>query len=202
MSAKSSSSSEASSEDLQSIAPPPELLARIGGSEPSGEAAAFEKVSCVGEGAFGAVWLVRRRSDAVHFALKEVLRSRLAASEENVRRMWDERRALYAVTEARQSSSATSEGKEETVSPVLIGAVTSFTSPDSLSLVMDLVEGAPISEHLRSSGCLAQTAARWYAAEVAGALSWLHRAGWLYRDLKAEQAVSSGQQPPCRPAMS
>lgn len=189
-SASDEAAEEASSRDLEQCQLPPHLQACLEDSASNSAAAAFEKISCIGEGAFGAVWIVQRSSDRAHFALKEVTRARLAASEENARRMWDERRALYAVSEARHESSETSDAGTA-VSPALIGAVASFTTPDCISLVMDLVEGAPLSEHLRTIKQMPQATARWYAAEVAGALSWLHGAGWLYRDLKASNVMIS-----------
>jgi len=46
-------------------------------------------------------------------------------------------------------------------------------------------------EHLRAAMQLPELQARWYVAEIAGALDWLHAAGWLYRDLKLTNIMVS-----------
>lgn len=196
----SSHSSEASDEDephdagcggggLESLSP--EALAALGlasgvavGAAPGPIEAEFEKVSCLGEGAFGAVWLVKSKSRGSHAALKELPRARVT-TEAEVRRVWEERAALYAVTDARSTSSTAA------VSPALVGAIASFTTALTVCLVMDLVEGAPLHQHVRHLGSLPEETARWYTAEVAGALDWLHTAGWLYRDLKLSNVMVS-----------
>ncbi|CAE8641920.1 unnamed protein product [Polarella glacialis] len=135
----------------------------------------FEKISCLGEGGFGDVWLARCRSSGLHVALKEVPRVQADA-----RRLWLERAVLSEVSEARH------QGEASTVSPALVGLVASFATPFAVCLAMDLVEGATLNEHVRAAPTrsLPEAQARWYVAEIAGALDWLHGCSWLYRDLK------------------
>ncbi|CAK0821981.1 unnamed protein product [Prorocentrum cordatum] len=168
---------------------PAEALAALGlsGQPARGLAAEFRKVSCLGEGAFGAVWLARREADGRHVALKEVPRIRLASDVE-ARRLWDERDALLAVRDARGDPA-----RAGGVSPALVAAVASYATPTAVCLVMELVEGATLHEHVRRAGRLQEEAARWYAAEVAGAIGWLHAEGWLYRDLKMGNVMVSAR---------
>ena len=78
------------------------------------------------------------------------------------------------------------------VSPALTALVASFTTSFAICLAMDLVEGAHLMEHLRAAqGHLPEPQAKWYAAEIACALRWLHSAGWLYRDLKLTNVMVS-----------
>lgn len=163
----------------------PAFLA-AGAAAASGRAAAFERLSCLGEGAFGAVWHARRREDGRAVALKEISRGRVAGSDAEARRLWEERDALTAIAEARQDPSSGS-----SVSPALVGLVESYTTPMALCLVMDLAEGIPLHELLRRAHRFPEDNARWCTAEVAGALGWLHGAGWLYRDLKLSNVILS-----------
>ena len=77
------------------------------------------------------------------------------------------------------------------VSPALAALVASFTTSFAICLAMDLVEGAHLLEHLRAATRLGESQAQWYTAEIAGALRWLHAAGWLYRDLKLTNVMVS-----------
>jgi len=187
----SEASEAASSESANSVsnAPHEEELALPSWLIPApvtGPAADFEKVSLIGEGAFGAVWLARRKSDSQHVALKEVARARVQTTDDDIRRLWEERNVLLAIKEARQNHDCS-----PSVSHALVGAIISYTTASSICIVMDLVEGVPLHEHVRKLGHLPNKAACWYAAEVSDALSWLHASGWLYRDLKMSNVMVS-----------
>lgn len=176
------SSSEASGSGSSQRSEKPALMpAFLLPAAPIGAEAEYEKVTCLGEGAYGAVWFARRKSDNLKVALKEISRIRFS-SDDDVRRMWDERAVLLAIKEA-QATNATGVA-------ALTGAFASFATASSVCLVMDLVEGAPLSEHVRLAP-LPEIRAQWYAAEVASGLGWLHGAGWLYRDLKLSNVVIS-----------
>jgi len=194
-SSRSNASSSAGSDAIDGISPEAAaaLAALAGGpAAAGGPEDGYKKVSCIGEGAFGAVWLARRKEDGGHVALKEVPRMRVMGSEKDVRRLWDERAVLLEVTSARKDLAETS-----TVPPALVGAAVFFATRSCLCFAMDLVEGAPLNDHVRRAGenasggaiGLTETAACWYACEVASALDWLHRRGWIYRDLKLSNVV-------------
>jgi len=141
--------------------------------------APFEKISCLGEGAFGAVWLARRKSDDTYVALKEVGRHvadpLLLSLERDVLREISQRRAE----------------RPREVSPALAGLVTTFVTPFAVCMAMDLVEGTHLQDHLRAEGPMKEPRVQWYTAELAGALDWLHKAGWLYRDVKLTNVMLS-----------
>eukprot|EP00928_Gymnodinium_smaydae_P028779 TRINITY_DN21853_c0_g1_i2.p1 TRINITY_DN21853_c0_g1~~TRINITY_DN21853_c0_g1_i2.p1 ORF type:complete len:226 (+),score=47.29 TRINITY_DN21853_c0_g1_i2:3-680(+) len=180
---ESGSEAAGSAAGAAAAALPPHILAALRPPDSDGPASAFEKLSCLGEGGYGAVWLARRKADGLYVALKEVSRLRLCGSDDDVRRLWDERRALGCVADARAAEDE--DGGAGAVSPVLVGLVASYATPLALHLVMDLVEGAPLHLHLRRGlGPPGVLASRLLAAELASALAWLHRRGWLYRDLK------------------
>jgi len=129
------------------------------------------------------VWLARRKTDGQHYALKEMQRSRVDEGA-LLKSVWEERAALRAVTNAREQD-------DSAVSQALVGSVTSYTTSCAVCLVMDLVEGAPLHEHVRQLGRLPEASARWYVAEISDALGWLHGSGWLYRDLKLSNVMIS-----------
>jgi len=186
----SSSCSSAGSCGAALAAPPAflaALAARLTPQTKTGPGAAYERVSCLGEGAFGAVWLARRHDNGQRVALKEIPRSNIA-TEEQVRRLWDERNALLAVRAARQNAE-----QEPKVSPALTALVESYTTPMTLCLIMDLVDGPPLHDLIRRARRLPEELVRWYTAELALAVGWLHNAGWLFRDLKMSNVVISSK---------
>ncbi|CAJ1365435.1 unnamed protein product [Effrenium voratum] len=149
-----------------------------GEQPPAVSAAPYEKISCLGEGAFGAVWLARCKSSGRHVALKEVSRQLADPA-----LLVPERDLLRQVAEAREQGSW--------VSPALTGLVAAFTSAFAVSLAMDLVEGGNLLEHLKAEGRMPAFRVERYGAEIASALKWLHGAGWLYRDLKLSNVMLS-----------
>ena len=159
------SASESSAGSSDESAPPPVSTAP------------YEKISCLGEGAFGAVWLARRRSDDVYVALKEV--SRHVA---DPLLLEPERDVLRRISEAKSKDQSC---------PALAGLVETFVTPFAICMAMDLVEGTHLQDHLKAEGPMKEPRVQWYTAELAGALNWLHQAGWLYRDLKLTNVMLS-----------
>eukprot|EP00438_Fugacium_kawagutii_P029059 Skav216788 [mRNA] locus=scaffold1384:80340:81437:+ [translate_table: standard] len=173
-----SASESGSASDSGSEGPPPSAL-------PGSSTTPFEKISCLGEGAFGAVWLARCRSSGSYVALKEV--GRQVA---DPLLLEPERDVLREIAEAKKRSSDSS-GEANLVSPALAGLVATFVTPFAVCMAMDLVEGTHLQDHLRAEGPMKEERAQWYTAELAGGLEWLHQAGWLYRDLKLTNVMLS-----------
>ena len=80
------------------------------------------------------------------------------------------------------------------VSPALTELVMSFTTSFAICLAMELVEGAHLLDHVRAASRMSELHVQWYTAELAAALTWLHTAGWLYRDLKLTNVMVSLSQ--------
>ncbi|CAE7322089.1 RPS6KA5 [Symbiodinium necroappetens] len=142
----------------------------------------FEKISCLGEGAFGAVWLARCKETGRNIALKEVPRH---LAEPHL--LHPERDVLRQVARSREDGSSW-------VSPALTELVMSFTTSFAICLAMELVEGAHLLDHVRAASRMSELQVQWYTAELAAALTWLHTAGWLYRDLKLTNVMVSLSQ--------
>eukprot|EP01113_Clastostelium_recurvatum_P009796 TRINITY_DN14766_c0_g1_i2.p1 TRINITY_DN14766_c0_g1~~TRINITY_DN14766_c0_g1_i2.p1 ORF type:complete len:409 (-),score=114.69 TRINITY_DN14766_c0_g1_i2:73-1299(-) len=71
---------------------------------------------------------------------------------------------------------------------------TTFQDDDHLYMLMEFAQGGELFYHLRNQGAFEEGLVRFYAAEIAMALSHLHEQGIVYRDLKLENLVlaSSG----------
>jgi hypothetical protein len=130
----------------------------------------YEVVSALGAGGMGEVWRARDTRLRREVALK-VLPARFAHDAERLGRLQREARLLAAVS---HPNIATLFGIEE--------------SGGAPVLVMELVEGQPLSERLRE-GRLPLGEALGLAQQIAAALQAAHDKGILHRDLKPANVV-------------
>ncbi|KAK6131184.1 hypothetical protein DH2020_035071 [Rehmannia glutinosa] len=65
----------------------------------------------------------------------------------------------------------------------------SFTSTDNLYLVMEYLNGGDLYSLLKKVGCLEEAVARTYIAELVLALEYLHSLGIVHRDLKPDNIL-------------
>eukprot|EP01064_Diplonema_japonicum_P000374 TRINITY_DN10265_c0_g1_i1.p1 TRINITY_DN10265_c0_g1~~TRINITY_DN10265_c0_g1_i1.p1 ORF type:complete len:476 (+),score=52.72 TRINITY_DN10265_c0_g1_i1:67-1494(+) len=73
--------------------------------------------------------------------------------------------------------------------PFIVGLHSVFETRTKLCLVMDLLEGGELFHHIKSGAGFPEHRARFYAAELALALTFLHGEGFIYRDLKPENCL-------------
>jgi len=134
----------------------------------------FEFLQCVGKGTFGRVYLVRKRDDATKrlLAMKVLRKSRIADSR---------RRAEYIITERRVLRNANH--------PFVARLRYAFQSPSRLYLITDFFGGGELLEHIRRLGRFTEPQARFFVAEVALGLEYLHDKGICHRDLKPENVL-------------
>jgi RAC serine/threonine-protein kinase len=64
-----------------------------------------------------------------------------------------------------------------------------FQSKDKLYFVLDYCPGGELFFHLGQLGRFSEDRARFYAAEIVLAISYVHRLGIVYRDLKPENVL-------------
>lgn len=76
--------------------------------------------------------------------------------------------------------------------PFLVNLNYSFQSPDKLYFVMDYVNGGELFFHLQQNKKFTEERARFYCAEIVLGLEYLHNSGVLYRDLKPENLLLTG----------
>jgi serine/threonine protein kinase len=64
-----------------------------------------------------------------------------------------------------------------------------FQSPDRLYFVLDYVNGGDLFYHLKKKNHFSEKEARFYGAELFLALEYLHKSGFIYRDMKPENIL-------------
>ncbi|XP_054289394.1 serine/threonine-protein kinase Sgk2-like [Macrosteles quadrilineatus] len=132
----------------------------------------FEFLHVIGKGSFGKVLLARHRCDSKYYAVK-VLSKRLILRRNEAQHIMSERNVLM----------------KNLHHPFLVGLHFSFQTKDKLFFVLDYVNGGELFFHLQRERTFTEPRARFYAAEVASALGYLHSQGIVYRDLKPENLL-------------
>uniref|UniRef100_A0A8C6PWW4 Serum/glucocorticoid regulated kinase 2a n=1 Tax=Nothobranchius furzeri TaxID=105023 RepID=A0A8C6PWW4_NOTFU len=77
--------------------------------------------------------------------------------------------------------------------PFLVRLHYSFQTAEKLYFVLDYVNGGELFFHLQRERCFSEPRARFYAAEVASAIGYLHSLNIVYRDLKPENILLDSQ---------
>ncbi|KAL5663247.1 hypothetical protein ACJX0J_023355, partial [Zea mays] len=131
----------------------------------------FEIIKPISRGAFGRVFLAKKRTTGDLFAIK-VLRKADMIRKNAVESILAERDILITVR-----------------NPFVVRFFYSFTSRDNLYLVMEYLNGGDLYSLLRNLGCLDEDVVRVYLAEVVLALEYLHSMHIVHRDLKPDNLL-------------
>ncbi|TYJ98823.1 putative serine/threonine protein kinase IREH1 [Cucumis melo var. makuwa] len=131
----------------------------------------FEIIKPISRGAFGRVFLAKKRTTGDLFAIK-VLKKADMIRKNAVESILAERNILISVR-----------------NPFVVRFFYSFTCRDNLYLVMEYLNGGDLYSLLRNLGCLDEEVARVYIAEVVLALEYLHSLGVVHRDLKPDNLL-------------
>jgi len=131
----------------------------------------YELLKVLGRGTFGKVVLCREKKNQKLYAMK-ILRKEVIVSRNEVEHTMAEKRVL-----------------ESTAHPFIISLRRSFTTEDRLCLVMEYVNGGELFVHLGRENKFTEDRTRFYGAEIASALGYLHKNGIVYRDLKLENLL-------------
>jgi len=131
----------------------------------------FAVMRTLGTGSFGRVHLVRSRHNSRFYAIK-VLKKEQVVRMKQVEHTNSERAVLEIVRH-----------------PFLVNLWGTFSDPTFLYMVMDFVPGGELFTLLRKSQRFPHPVAKFYAAEVALAIDYLHQNGFIYRDLKPENIL-------------
>jgi serine/threonine protein kinase len=126
----------------------------------------FEILKPISKGAFGRVYLTRKRESGELFAMKvmrkaDLIRKNMVESARNERN-------ILAMTD----------------NPFVVRFFFSFTSRDNLYIVMEYSNGGDIASLIQNMGALDEDVARQYISEVVLALEYCHAQGIIHRDLK------------------
>jgi serine/threonine-protein kinase RIM15 len=124
----------------------------------------FDVIKPISKGAFGSVYLTRKKSTGDYYAIK-VLGKTDTIAKNQVTNIRAERRILMAQGE----------------SPFVVKLFFTFQTKDHLFLVMEYLNGGDCAALIKNMGALTETWARQYIAEVVLGLEYLHQHGVIHR---------------------
>jgi serine/threonine protein kinase/CheY-like chemotaxis protein len=138
-------------------------------SQPSMED--FEVIKPISKGAYGSVYLAKKKQTGDYYALK-ILRKSDMVQKNQVSNVRNERMILTQLD-----------------SPFVVKLFYSFQSKDSLYLVMEYLNGGDVAALIKAMGQLDEKWAKQYVAEVILGLEFLHARGIVHRDLKPDNLL-------------
>uniref|UniRef100_A0A8C5HRJ6 Serine/threonine-protein kinase Sgk1 n=1 Tax=Gouania willdenowi TaxID=441366 RepID=A0A8C5HRJ6_GOUWI len=136
----------------------------------------FDYLKIIGKGSFGKVLLARHKESTNYYAVK-VLQKKIILKKKEQKHIMAERSVLM----------------KNIKHPFLVGLHYSFQTTDKLYFVLDYVNGGELFYHLQRERIFLEPRARFYAAEIASALGYLHSLHIVYRDLKPENILLDSQ---------
>ncbi|XP_028970491.1 serine/threonine-protein kinase Sgk1 isoform X2 [Esox lucius] len=159
--------------------PPPSPSQQINlgpSSNPTAKPSDFHFLKVIGKGSFGKVLLARHRNDDQFYAVK-VLQKKAILKKKEEKHIMSERNVLL----------------KNIKHPFLVGLHYSFQTAEKLYFVLDYINGGELFYHLQRERCFLEPRARFYTAEIASALGYLHSLNIVYRDLKPENILLDSQ---------
>uniref|UniRef100_A0A3B1KCP4 Serum/glucocorticoid regulated kinase family member 3 n=1 Tax=Astyanax mexicanus TaxID=7994 RepID=A0A3B1KCP4_ASTMX len=132
----------------------------------------FDFLKVIGKGSFGKVLLAKRKRDGKCYAIK-VLQKKVILNRREQKHIMAERNVLL----------------KNVKHPFLVGLHYSFQTTDKLYFVLDFVNGGELFFHLQKERTFPESRAKFYIAEMASALGYLHSLNIVYRDLKPENIL-------------
>ncbi|KAI9094685.1 hypothetical protein DFS34DRAFT_239523 [Phlyctochytrium arcticum] len=131
----------------------------------------FDIIKPISKGAFGSVYLAKKRLTGDYYAIKVLKKADMVAKNQ-VMNIKAERMILTQLD-----------------SPFVVKLYFSFQSRDNLYLVMEYLNGGDCAALIKAVGNLDETWAGQYIAEVVLGLEFLHSRGIVHRDLKPDNML-------------
>ncbi|WKY15942.1 hypothetical protein Q1695_000986 [Nippostrongylus brasiliensis] len=132
----------------------------------------FDFLTTIGKGSFGRVFQVRHRESGKIYAMKVL-------SKEHIRKK----------NEVKHVMAELSVLKANFYHPFLVSLHFSFQNKDKLYFVVDHLNGGELFSHLQKDKTFSESRSRFYAAQIASAIGYLHENNIIYRDLKPENLL-------------
>ncbi|KZT74282.1 hypothetical protein DAEQUDRAFT_761156 [Daedalea quercina L-15889] len=132
----------------------------------------FEIIKPISKGAFGSVFLAKKKATGDYFAIKVLKKADMIAKNQ-ITNVKAERMILMKQAE----------------SPFVAKLYFTFQSKENLYLVMEYLNGGDCAALIKSLGSLPEEWTRNYVAEVVLGLEYLHQRGIVHRDLKPDNLL-------------
>ncbi|CAP34085.3 Protein CBR-SGK-1 [Caenorhabditis briggsae] len=132
----------------------------------------FDFLTTIGKGSFGRVYQVRHKETKKIYAMKVLSKEHIRKKNE-VKHVMAERNVLI----------------NNFKHPFLVSLHFSFQNKEKLYFVLDHLNGGELFSHLQREKHFTESRSRFYAAEIACALGYLHEKNIIYRDLKPENLL-------------
>ncbi|XP_071965259.1 serine/threonine-protein kinase Sgk3-like [Antedon mediterranea] len=141
-------------------------------ANPAARPGDFDFLKVIGKGSFGKVLLAKSKHDDKIYAVK-VLQKEAIKKRNEVKHIMAERNVLI----------------KNLKHPFLVNLHYSFQTLDKLYFVLDYVNGGELFFHLQRERSFTESRAKFYSAEIASAIGYLHSLDIIYRDLKPENIL-------------
>ncbi|XP_033645213.1 serine/threonine-protein kinase Sgk1-like [Asterias rubens] len=141
-------------------------------ANPSARPSDFDFLKVIGKGSFGKVLLAKHKHMDKVYAVKVL-----------------EKKAIMQRNEQKHIMAERSVLLKNLKHPFLVSLHYSFQTPDKLYFVLDYVNGGELFFHLQRERSFPEPRARFYTAEIASAIGYLHSLDIIYRDLKPENIL-------------
>ncbi|KAJ7781081.1 hypothetical protein B0H16DRAFT_1497019 [Mycena metata] len=132
----------------------------------------FDIIKPISKGAFGSVFLAKKKATGDYFAIKVLKKADMIAKNQ-ITNVKAERMILMKQAE----------------SPFVAKLYFTFQSKENLYLVMEYLNGGDCAALIKSIGCLPEEWTKNYIAEVVLGLEYLHQRGIVHRDLKPDNLL-------------
>jgi len=131
----------------------------------------FRTIKLISNGAYGAVYLVKRKDTEERYAMKKINKKNLGLRNQ-IKQVFHERDILTFVE-----------------NPFVVSLACSFQTEHHLCMVMEYVEGGDVATLIKNLTVLPNCIAQLYFAETVLALEYLHEYGIVHRDLKPDNLL-------------
>mmetsp|Transcript_10121 Transcript_10121/g.20704 ORF Transcript_10121/g.20704 Transcript_10121/m.20704 type:complete len:697 (+) Transcript_10121:185-2275(+) len=133
----------------------------------------IEKISLLGKGTFGCVFLAKDKRMQKYHALKELSKANLVNARQGLRAV-SERNALRSCN-----------------SFCVIKLYDTFSTRDSLYFLTEVVQGGDLMSYMIEQGTLEDDVAIFFTACLSEAIHHIHTKGFVHRDIKPENCLIS-----------